>query len=70
MKHSEHVVVLSGKATMKLGDKTFPIKKGDVVFIPKNTVHSVIATSKNEPLKVLSVQAPYFDGADRVFVEP
>jgi mannose-6-phosphate isomerase-like protein (cupin superfamily) len=73
VKHSEHVVVLSGKAQMTLrlaqGDKVFSIKKGDVIFIPKNTVHSVIATSKNEPLKVLSVQSPNFDGTDRVFVD-
>lgn len=66
--HSEQVLVIEGEAEMKLGEKTFPVKKGDVIFIPKNTVHSV----KNKgaiPLKVLSVQAPYFDGKDRIFVD-
>ena len=66
--HAEHVVVLEGTAQMKLGDKRFEIKKGDVIFIPKNTIHSVKNTGKI-PLKVLSFQAPYFDGKDRVFID-
>jgi mannose-6-phosphate isomerase-like protein (cupin superfamily) len=66
--HAEHVIVLEGKAEMTLNDKTFSIKKGDVIFIPKNSFHSVKTTSKI-PLKVLSIQAPYFDGKDRVFKE-
>lgn len=68
LNHSEHVVVLAGSGTMKLGDKQIEIKKGDVVFIPKNTPHSVKVNSK-EVLKVLSIQAPYFDGKDRVMIE-
>lgn len=66
--HAEHVIVLEGKAEMTLNDKTFLIKKGDVIFIPKNSYHSVKTTSKI-PLKALSIQAPYFDGKDRVFKE-
>lgn len=68
IEHSEHVVVLDGKGQMMLGDKSFEIKKGDVIFIPKNTIHSVKTTSK-QPLKVLSVQSPNFDGKDRIFIE-
>jgi mannose-6-phosphate isomerase-like protein (cupin superfamily) len=66
--HSEHVVVLEGEGKMTLGDKTFYIQKGDLVFIPKNTAHAV----KNEgtvPLKVYSIQSPSFDGKDRVMIE-
>lgn len=66
--HSEHVVVLSGKGDMVLGDKVFPIKKGDVIFISKNTPHSVVTTSK-KPLKVISIQSPKFYGKDRVMLE-
>jgi mannose-6-phosphate isomerase-like protein (cupin superfamily) len=66
--HAEHVIVLSGSGEMTLGEKTFEIKKGDLVFIPKNTFHSVKTTGK-EPLKVVSVQAPFFDGKDRIFKE-
>ena len=66
--HSEHVVVLEGKGQMTLGAKGFEIKKGDVVFIPKNTTHAVISTG-DVPLKVLSIQAPKFDGKDRIFID-
>lgn len=66
--HSEQVCVLEGEGQMKLGDKTITIRKGDVIFIPKNTVHAVRSTGK-VPLKVLSVQSPRFDGSDRVMVE-
>ncbi len=68
MKHSEHVIVQSGEAVMRLGEKEFTIKEGDVIFIPKGTVHSVIVKGK-KPLKVLSIQSPYFNGDDRVMVE-
>jgi len=66
--HSEHILVTEGEGIMKLADKTFTIKKGDLVFIPKNTIHSVRTTSKI-PLKVISVQSPMFDGTDRIMTE-
>jgi mannose-6-phosphate isomerase-like protein (cupin superfamily) len=68
LRHSEHVIVLEGNGTMNLGEKLIEIKKGDVIFIPKNIVHAVKSTGKN-PLKIVSVQAPNFDGKDRVFIE-
>ena len=74
--HSEHVYILEGEGEMTVGDvsalfntsKKFTVKKGDMIFIPKGTVHSLTVTSKS-PMKVLSVQAPMFDGKDRVIVE-
>jgi mannose-6-phosphate isomerase-like protein (cupin superfamily) len=68
LQHSEHVVVLEGKGQMTLGSKSFAIKKGDVVFIPKNTFHGVISMDE-QPLKVLGVQSPKFDGKDRIFID-
>jgi mannose-6-phosphate isomerase-like protein (cupin superfamily) len=65
--HSEVVIILSGKGNMRLGKEKVKISKGDLVFIPKGTVHSVTATSR-KPLKLLSIQVPHFDGTDRVFV--
>ena len=53
---------------MNLDDKLFKIKKSDLVFIPKNSVHPVKTTSK-QPLKVLGIQAPFFDGKDRIMIE-
>ncbi len=66
--HSEHVYVIEGEGQMKLGNQEFKIKKNDFIFIPKNTDHSVKTTSK-QPLKVISVQAPFFDGKDRIILE-
>ena len=43
-------------------------EKGDIIFIPMNTVHSLKVTS-SIPVKVLSVQSPRFDGKDRIFVD-
>lgn len=66
--HTEQVVVLSGEADMMLGDQQLHIRAGDVILIPKGTKHSVVVTSA-EPLKIISVQAPYFDGSDRIMLE-
>jgi mannose-6-phosphate isomerase-like protein (cupin superfamily) len=67
MAHSESVFVLEGEGMMSLGDDLFLIRPGDYVFIPKGTPHSVTQVMGNIPLKVLSIQAPIFDGTDRVF---
>lgn len=64
--HAEHIIVLDGEAVMKVDGQSFKIKKGSMVFIPKNIWHYVKVTSKI-PLKVVSVQAPNFDGKDRIF---
>src|SRR5262245_26533055 len=66
LNHCEHVLVLEGEGMMRMGEKEFLIKKNDLVFIPANSVHAV-KTKGSIPLKVLSIQAPYFDGSDRVF---
>lgn len=63
--HSEHVYVLSGQAEMSLNEKKFQIRNGDLIFIPKKTWHSVKVIG-TEPLKVLSIQAPKFNGEDRI----
>lgn len=66
--HSETIYVLEGEGVMLLGDQLIQIKKGDYIFIPKNTPHKVDVTSVI-PLKVLSVQSPFFDGKDRIMLE-
>lgn len=66
--HTENVSILEGEGEMLLGDKTIMVKKGDIIFIPKNTVHSLKVTSK-DPVKILSIQSPMFDGKDRVFTD-
>lgn len=66
--HSEHVYIIEGTGDMLIGNETFKIKKGDLLFIPKGTIHALKVTSDN-PMKVLSIQAPEFDGKDRVIIE-
>ena len=53
---------------MWVGQDSSVIKKGDVIVIPKGTVHSVVTKSK-KPLLVVSVQSPRFVGKDRVWVK-
>ena len=65
--HTEIVRVLEGKGVMTLGEQTLKIKKGDFFIIPQGTAHSVQTTSK-KPLKALSIQAPKFEGKDRIFL--
>ncbi len=64
--HTEYIQVISGTGIMTLDDSTFVIKQGDAVIIPMGAIHSVITTSEKS-LKVISVQAPKFDG-DRVWI--
>jgi mannose-6-phosphate isomerase-like protein (cupin superfamily) len=66
--HSECIVVLSGSGEMSMGNQKIKLRGGMQVSIPKNTVHSVLVTSK-KPLRVISIQSPMFDGKDRYFVE-
>jgi mannose-6-phosphate isomerase-like protein (cupin superfamily) len=63
--HSEHVYVLEGEGTMHLNNDTFNISAGDYVFIPRKSVHGLVA-SPGKPVKVISVQSPFFDGKDRI----
>jgi len=66
-KHSEHVYVLKGKGTMQLGDEKREVRKGDLIFIPEGTPHSLIVESKL--MKVLSIHSPQFHGKDRILVQ-
>lgn len=66
--HSEHVYILDGEGEMLLGSKILKVKKGDIIFIPENTIHSLKVISE-VPVKVLSIQSPFFDGKDRIFIE-
>jgi mannose-6-phosphate isomerase-like protein (cupin superfamily) len=66
--HTEQVYILDGEGQMQVGDTYIKVKKGDMIFIPKNTPHSLKVISAI-PVKALSVQAPFFDGKDRVMLE-
>ena len=67
--HTEHVLVLEGEGSMLLGDSAFRIAAGRMIIIPKGTPHAVRTISKF-PLRVISVQSPFFDGSDRIMIDP
>ncbi len=69
MHHSENIFVIEGEGDMTVGEKTFRIAAGSYIFVPTNTVHSVVVDESKGTMKVLSVQSPFFDGNDRVFVD-
>ena len=67
-KHSEHVYVLEGTGEMRLGEEHVSVTAGDFIIIPKDTPHSLEVTSR-DPMKIISVQAPLYDGSDKVKLE-
>ena len=66
--HTEQVYVLEGAGKLLLGEKTVDMEPGDLVVIPRSTIHALKVTSSS-PMKVLSIQAPEFDGKDRIMVD-
>ncbi len=67
--HTENVYILDGKGEMTLDDEKFVVKKGDYFNIPEGTPHALKVLSSG-PVKVLSIQSPYFDGSDRILISP
>ncbi|MBP6456615.1 MAG: cupin domain-containing protein, partial [Chitinophagaceae bacterium] len=66
--HSEHILLIEGEGMALIGYKTHTLKKNDLIFIPKGTPHKIINTGKN-PIKILSIQAPFFDWSDHNIIE-
>jgi mannose-6-phosphate isomerase-like protein (cupin superfamily) len=64
----EWAYVIRGGGTMLLGDRKRPVKAGDLVYIPRGTVHGFANGAKGQTV-VLSIMAPPFDGKDRHFIE-
>ena len=63
----EVIIVQSGRAETRVGDRTFVTQEGDIILVPKGTVHSVRALG-DQPVRGISVFAPAFDGKDRIIV--
>ena len=49
-------VIVEGSGLVTLGDKTYPIKKGDVLNIPKYTIHRIENNTESEPLVFIETQ--------------
>lgn len=63
--HEEVIIVRSGRARARIGDRDVDLGPGDVFLVPKDTVHAARAIGE-EPFVGVSVFAPAFDGRDRV----
>lgn len=57
--HDELVVILEGQCGFRVGDETRRVKAGDLIFIPRDTIHGPIIDSGR--VAVLSIFAPFFD---------
>lgn len=57
--HDECVLVLDGECGFRVADETRRVKAGDLIFIPRDTVHGPIID--NGRVALLSIFAPFFD---------
>ena len=58
--HDELVLVLEGDVDFRVGEETRQVQPGDLVFIPKDTLHGPILPKAGR-FAALSVFAPFFD---------
>ena len=64
-KRAEHWVVVNGIATVKNGDKTFDLNKGESTYIPLGVTHALENNTK-EPLEIIEVQSGSYLGEDDI----
>lgn len=60
--HDEIVIVIEGEAEFRVGNETRRVGPGDLMFIPRNTLHGRVRTL-TKSMSALSIYAPYFDRA-------
>ena len=53
---AETWVIVEGSGIMTLGEESFHIKKGDVLSIPKYTIHRIENNTESEPLVFIETQ--------------
>lgn len=58
--HDEIVVVFEGEADFRVGDETRRVRAGDMIVIPRNTLHGPIIPQGGK-FAGLSVFGPFFD---------
>lgn len=59
--------VIQGQANMTIDGRDYPIKSGDLIYIPPSVVHDFTAIG-NETFQIIVVFTPPFDGKDRIYV--
>jgi quercetin dioxygenase-like cupin family protein len=63
--HDLTVFVYRGHGTMRVGTETFPLRAGDVLFIPRGVVHA-FGNESHAPAVAIVAFTPAFDGKDTV----
>lgn len=63
--HDLTVFVYRGHGTMRIGNESFPIRSGDVLFVPRGIVHA-FRNEDSSPAVAIVVFTPGFDGKDNV----
>lgn len=60
--------IVSGRGIVRIEERTYRVKQGDAVGIPKRHAHSLENTSRKRPLIVLCVASPPFEESDLYLV--
>jgi quercetin dioxygenase-like cupin family protein len=59
--------VVKGQANLTMNGKDYPVKAGDLIYIPPFNVHDYRA-AENDTFQIMVFFVPAFDGKDRVYV--
>jgi quercetin dioxygenase-like cupin family protein len=63
--HDEIILMLRGKGDLTLAGRSREVRRGDLIFLPKGTVHSFVSTT-NGYSGLLSIVSPAYDGKDEI----
>ncbi len=58
--HDEVLVIIDGGVTFRVGDEVQEVERGDLVFIPRNTLHGPML-EEGQTFSALSIFGPQFD---------
>lgn len=61
--HDELVLILEGECGFRVGEETQRVTAGDLIFIPRDTIHGPIID--NGRIALLSIFAPFFDRSQK-----
>ena len=64
-KRSEHWIILSGTATVTIGDEVLSKNPDDQLFINRQVVHR-ISNNTNQPIEIIEVQTGEYFGEDDI----
>ncbi|MGE3609087.1 MAG: mannose-1-phosphate guanylyltransferase/mannose-6-phosphate isomerase [Bacteriovoracaceae bacterium] len=66
---SEHWIVVSGIATVTIGDKTFDLKQNESTYIPKEAPHRLANNQKEDLILIEAQVGPYLGEDDIVRIQ-